>query len=134
MDTFIVVVALVLVFCCCLACGTDMQQWMSLQKKLKVLAEDCAEYAALCIDEDRSVAEGRIIIDRARAKAAAERLCGSSGIRKLFPGTQTLEPQLSFPDDSKAEVRVVWRGEGLFSSLRSEKKEAAGKAAYGWEY
>ena len=134
MDTFIVVVALVMVFCCFLAFGTDMQEWMSLQKMLKVLAEDCAEYAALCIDEERSVSEGRIVIDRERAQEAAERLCAISEIRRLFPGTESLEPELTFPDDAKAEVRVVWRGEGLFRSIKPVKKEAARKAAYGWEY
>ena len=134
MDTFIVVVALVLVFCCFLAFGSDMQSWMSLQKKLKVLAEDCAEYAALCVDEDRSIAARRIIIDRERAQEAADKLCALSDIRRLFPGTESLEAELSFPDDSKAEVRIVWHGEGLFRSIRFVKKEAARKAAYGWEY
>ena len=134
MDTFIVVVALVLVFSCFLAFGTDMQAWMSLQKKLKVLAEDCAEYAALCIDEDRSIAAGRIIIDRTKAEEAAARLCELSDIKRLFPGTESLTAELSFPDDSKAEVRIVWRGEGPFRSIQYERKEAARKAAYGWEY
>ena len=134
MDTFIVVVALVLVFCCFLAFGGDMQNWMSLQKKLKVLAEDCAEYAALCIDEDRSMASRRIIIDRERAQEAADKLCTLSDIKRLFPGTESLTAELSFPDDSKAEVKVIWRGEGLFRSIRTEIEEAARKAAYGWEY
>lgn len=134
MDTFIAVVALVLVFCCFLAFNADMQQWVSLQKKLKVLAEDCAEYAALCIDEVRSVSEGRIIIDRIKAKEAAERLCSFSDIRRLFPGTGSLIAEISFPDDSRAEVRIVWRGEGLFRSLKSSAKKAARKAAYGWEH
>ena len=134
MDTFMVVVALVLVFCCFLAFGTDMQSWMSLQKKLKVLAEDCAEYAALCIDEERSMQEGRIIIDREKAEESADRLCDLSEIYRLFPGTESLSAELSFPDDSKAEVRIVWRGAGIFRSIKSEIKEAARKAAYGWEY
>ena len=134
MDTFIVVVALVMVFCCFLAFGSDMQNWMSLQKRLKVLAEDCAEYAALCIDEERSRSEGRIVIDRSGAQEAADKLCALSDIRRLFPGTESLSAELSFPDDSNAEARIVWRGEGLFRSIRFAVKEAARKAAYGWEY
>ena len=54
MKVFLVFLALVIVFTGALAFASDSLRFVLLQKRLKVLAEECAEAAALCIDEEES--------------------------------------------------------------------------------
>ena len=67
MKTFIVFLALVLVFVSFLAFTSDMDRYVKLQDHLKILAEDCACGSSLFSDE-REFAAGRLVIDQSDAE------------------------------------------------------------------
>ena len=133
MDTFLVVLALVLVFVCAFAFTADMNRAMQLEKKLKVLAEDCAEAAALCIDESASVSEGKIIVDLAAGQTAAEILCSLSDICRLFPQTSSLKVRVEQEESGAVAAEVSWEGGDLFRLAGIKKTQASRKAAYAWD-
>ena len=133
MDTFLVVLALVMVFVCAFAFTTDMSLSMHLEKKLKVLAEDCAEAAALCIDENASRAQGKVVVDMAAGQKAAEELCRLSDIFKLYPQTTALSVRVEQEPSGAVAAEVRWRGRDLFRLAGIKKTQAAQKAAYAWD-
>ena len=119
MKVFLVFLALVIVFTGALAFASDSQRFVLLQKRLKVLAEECAEAAALCIDEEESQKQGRICIDLARGQAAAESFLAQSSYLKTF-GEASLGVRISSFGSSGVRAELIW------------KNKAARAAAYEW--
>ena len=70
MKTFIVFLALMLVFTAFLSYTSDMGRYVQLQNHLKALAEDCACGCSLFADEDE-YSEGRLVIDEDSAQRYA---------------------------------------------------------------
>ena len=133
MDHFIVFMAIVLIFTAFFAFGDDIRRCEMLSKRLKVLSEECAHYAALCVDEDMSRMLGWVVIDEAAAQQAAERLCQSSDIPRLFPETISLEVKITVSSAGSAEAELHWKGKDLLRLPAIKKTQAVSKSAYAWE-
>ena len=125
--------AIVLIFTSFFAFGADVRRCQLLQQKLRSLAEECAEYAALCIDEDLSRQLGWIVIDEAAARQAAGKLCERSDIYRLFPETLSLDVEIYVSDAGKAEAELRWTGRDLLRLPGIKKTQAVSKSAYAWE-
>jgi len=131
MKVFLVFLALAVVFSGLLIFSSDMREYMILQSRLKILAEDCAHAAALCIDEAASAASGSVQIDIERGQAAAERLLESSDLLDAF-GSAEVSIRIRFESPGCVRAELNWRGRDMFRLAYIEKKEAARSAAYEW--
>ena len=133
MKVFIVFLALIVLFSGIFSFRTDMDRYMLLQRRLKVLAEDCAEAAAMCIDTRRSKEEGRMIIDLGKGQLAAEKLIESSALMDAFAfGGARLQVLISPEGASGVRADVSWQGPDLFRLSFITKKAASRSAAYEW--
>lgn len=131
MKVFLVFLALMIVFAGVFAYAEDSLRFMMLQKRLKVLAEECAEAAALCVDEEESAVRGRVCIDIRRGQAAAERLLSGSNYLKIFGKAQPGVKVSGF-GISGVRAEVIWRGEDIMRLSFINKQQAARTAAYEW--
>ena len=131
MKVFLVFLALLILFSGALVFAEDSRNFMMLQKRLKVLAEECAEAAAMCIDEEESALQGKVCIDMRRGQAAAEELLARSGYLKGF-GSAELSVSVSDYGSTGVRAEVVWRGEDLMRLSFIKKQKAARTAAYEW--
>jgi len=116
---------MLLIFSLALAFTMDLSSYMQKQKLLKILAEDCAEAGALCIDE-RSAN-----IDRQTALRAAEKILNSSD---LFPkGTAEIE-SLEITEGGKGvRVRLVYKEEGMLGPFLPGISSISRISEYVWE-
>ena len=131
MKVFLVFLALLILFSGALVFAEDSRNFMMLQKRLKVLAEECAEAAAMYIDEEESALQGKVCIDMRRGQAAAEELLARSGYLKGF-GSAELSVSVSDYGSTGVRAEVVWRGEDLMRLSFIKKQKAARTAAYEW--
>ena len=128
---FLVFLALAVVFTGALAFGSDSIRFMTLQKRVKVLAEECAEAAAMCLDAEESRVSGRICIDIEKGRQAAEQLLSRAEYLSAF-GDAELKVSISPFGSSGVLAEVCWTGKdpGVFGPLI--KNSAARTAAYEW--
>ncbi len=135
MRTFIVSLSVLLLFSSFVIYGSDMNSYMQLQRELKAAAEECAGGGALMLD-DRSFAEGRIMIDEQAAQAYAERVLQSTYITcpPLKHGSLSVSARL-LSDDS-IEMTVTYtadEGYDLFRLPFLTRTTVTRSAAYAWE-
>ena len=149
MKVFIVFLALMTVFSGMFVFRSDMNRYIMLQKKLKILAEECARAAAMCVDTDRSAALGRTVIDYNRGQAAAEKILESTGLLDGYSGEPEgsgsygstvpkgdavcVQVTVSPEGPSGARADVCWKGPDLFRLSFINKKTAEMSAAYEWK-
>ena len=131
MKVFLVFLALMIVFSGAFVFAEDSLRFVLLQKRLKVLAEECAEAAAMCIDEERSAQDGQVRIDLNRGQAAAQEVLKRTDYLKIF-GKAELRVSISAYGSSGVRAEVVWRGEDLMRLSFIKKQQAARTAAYEW--
>ena len=134
MKILIVLLALVIVFCGSAVFEGDITRYIQLQKTLKTLAEDCAEAAALCIDETASAEAGRPVIDLKRGKAAAEKILENTGVLDKLGANAQVELVISSEGQSGVGVRLIWKGPDIFRLSFIRKNTAERSAAYEWQY
>ena len=131
MKVFVVFLAIMIIFCGLFIFESDMSRYMRLQKDLKLLAEDCAEAAALCIDEVRSSRTGKPVIDLDKGRKAALRLLDSSALLKPYGGKA--EVTVSPEGDLRVSAEIKWNGPDIFRLSFIEVCSAHRKAAYEWK-
>ena len=125
MKVFIVFAALLMVFSMFLSFETDMNEYMQDQNLLKMLTEDCAEAAALTIDERTGT------IDREKALKAAEEILRSSS---LFPYGKVSIDSFDISGGGKGcTVYLVLETEDFFRLPFIEIKKMRRMSEYVWE-
>lgn len=149
MKVFMVTMALIVVSFGMFVFRTDMDRYILLQNRLKSIAEECAEAAAMCIDTARSAESGYIVIDFSRAQKAAETVLERTGLMLDFASSGRTKPYDSgsgpevnvqdlvtvdvSPEGSSGVRAVVsWTGPDIFRLLFINKKAARRSAAYEW--
>ncbi len=132
MKVFIVFLALVMVFSAALIFSSDISEYVRLQKRLKVLAEDCAEAAALCVDKEASEASGTLVIDIARGRAAAEELCKKAAGTGAFGKNADISVKISPYGRFGVRAELVFSGRDLFRSVFLRRSSFSRSAAYEW--
>ena len=132
MKVFMVFLALVLVFSAALVFSSDISEYVRLQKRLKVLAEDCAEAAALCVDKKASEASGALVIDLARGRAAAEELCRKTASSGAFGKDARISVKISPYGSCGVRAELVFSGRDLFRPAFLRLDSFSRSAAYEW--
>ena len=108
----------------------DLNNYVSLQRRLKALAEECAAGAALFIDP-AGFAEGTLTIDEDDAYAYAEFMINKAN-SNTGPLTGVFDVSLSF-DGPEVTATVSFTGEDMFRLPMIDVFGAARTAAYKWE-
>lgn len=147
MKTFIVFLALILVFTSFLCYTTDLGSYVKLQSHLKALAEDCALGSSLFADE-HEYAEGRLVIDEASAMRYTDFLTREA-VNTMPPlGKGRITADLTIFDDAKgyegaaaygftsglpgAVVTLTYSGPDLFRLPFLTVTEVKRTAVYQW--
>lgn len=132
MKVFMVFMAFVVVFSAALVFSSDAAEYVRLQKKLKVLAEDCAEAAALCVDKEASEAAGVLVIDLARGRTAAESLCKKAVSSGAFGKNAEISVKISPYGSLGVRAELVFSGRDLFRLAFLRLDRFSRSAAYEW--
>ena len=132
MKVFIVFLALVMVFSAALIFSSDIAEYVRLQKRLKVLAEDCAETAALCIDKEASEASGSLVIDFSRGRRAAEDLCKKAENCGEYSKNAHISVKISPYGRLGVRAELVFTGRDLFRLEFLHLETFSRSAAYEW--
>lgn len=133
MKVFIVFLALVMVFSAALIFTSDIAEYVRLQKRLKVLAEDCAEAAALCIDQKASESSGSLVIDLSRGRRAAEELCRKAADSGGFGRNAQISVKISPYGRLGVRADLVFTGRDLFRLAFLRLETFSRSAAYEWK-
>lgn len=148
MKTFIVFLALILVFVSFLAFTCDMDKYVKLQDHLKVLAEDCACGSSLFTDEGEYAA-GRLVINQKDAEEYVAFLIGKA--QECMPplANGRISAKMTIYDDEKgydgaaaygfspgrpgAVVTLTYTGPDMFRLPFFSVSTATRTAVYRWE-
>ncbi|MCF0150502.1 MAG: hypothetical protein HUJ80_03735 [Firmicutes bacterium] len=147
MKTFLVFLALVLLFTGFLVYTADLSFYLRLQSELKTAAEECADAAALMSDS-RLLGEGLLVIDPAGALQVVSVLAKDA--RERFPAGGSISFDLQLFDDEKgyegcralgieegrpaAYVCLTYTGDDLFRLPSIRCCQIVRSAVYQWEY
>ena len=148
MKTFIVFLALLLVFTSFLCYTSDMDRYVKLQNHLKALAEDCACGCTLFADENE-YSEGRLVIDENSACRYTDFLIREA-VRNMPPlADGKVSADITIYDDAKgyegaaaqgfrsglpgAVVTLVYTGPDMFRLPFLKVTKVTRTAVYQWE-
>ena len=148
MKTFIVFLALLIVFTSFLSYTSDLDRYVKLQNHLKALAEECALGSSLFADEDE-YSEGRLVIDEISAQEYTGFLTREAVL--IMPPLEkgSLSAEVKIYDDAKgyegaAEygfisglpgvvVTLTYTGPDMFRLPFLEITEVTRTAVYQWQ-
>jgi hypothetical protein len=130
MKIFLVFLALLILMTAAMSYAADMNGYVSLQRRLKALAEECAAGASLFTDPE-SFADGTVSIDEDDAYAYAEFLISKAN-ENTGPLTGVFGVSLSF-DGPTVTACVSFSGEDMFRLPFVNIRYAERTAAYRWE-
>ena len=133
MKTFLVFLALSIVFLSAFAFAADINRYAMMQKSLKTIAEECACGASMMIASD-SLSYGYLEIDRNAARERAVYLCGelSASVPILRKGKVTLSDIYVAEDHVDVELTYVQETD-MFRMPFLEKYSFSREAEYKWE-
>ena len=147
MKTFIVFMAFVLIFVSFMCYFSDMSDYIRLQGRLKVLAEDCAAGAALLTDDDL-YSRGYLVIDQTAAQELVQTMLEETCRSSVFFSGCTLTAELVIYDDEKgwfgcsrygiepgipcAAATVTCSGRDLFRLPFITRTSCSRTATYSW--
>lgn len=148
MKTFIVFLALILVFTSFLCYTSDLDRYVKLQNHLKALAEDCACGSSLFADENE-YSEGRLVIDESSALRYTDFLTREA-VRNMPPlADGHISAKVTIYDDAKgyegaaaygfksglpgAVVTLTYSGHDMFRLPFLKVTQVTRTAVYQWE-
>ncbi len=135
MKTFIVFLALCLVFVSMLVYTTDMQNYVQLQNHMKAIAEECAAGGALELDPE-AYAQGEISIDETRAAEYADLTVRTVKLASTPLNNGSLRASVRLVSPSAIEATVVYTandGYDLFRLPFLSLRRAVRSAVYEWK-
>ncbi len=135
MKTFIVFLALLLLFVSMIVYSTDMQNYVQLQSHLKSIAEECAAGGALELDP-AAYAQGEMSIDVDAASEYADLVIRSVNVANSPLNNGDLEVSVRLLSPSAIEATVVYTaGEGydIFRMPFLSVRRAERRAVYEWK-
>ena len=123
MKVLIVFSAFLMIFSMFMVYTADMNKYISIQKDLKSLAEDCAEAGALTIDENTQM------IDKKEADKSAEAILSGS----VFGGSVVIERSGLTKDARGYELTLLLTSKDIFRLPFLTITEIRRTSEYAWE-